>query len=118
METALVEWDRRIGALEAARDREIPGAPAQRAYQLHVELGVAYRARGRGADALREFDAAVALRPSASDVQVLRALTLEAAGRSEEAGKAFRAAWTLDPRDAGQGVLRDPAARRRECSGA
>ena len=30
-----------------------------------------------------------ALRPSASDVQVLRALTLEAAGRSEEAGRRF-----------------------------
>jgi tetratricopeptide (TPR) repeat protein len=30
---------------------------------------------------------------------VLRALTLEAAGRSEEAGKAFRAAWNLDASD-------------------
>ena len=57
---------------------------------------MAYRARGRLADALREFDAAVALRPSASDLQLLRALTLEAAGRAEEAGKAFRTAWNLD----------------------
>src|SRR6185436_8225418 len=32
-------------------------------------------------------------------VQVLRALTLEAAGRAEEAGKAFRAAWNLDVRN-------------------
>ena len=65
-----------------------------------MELGVAYRARGRVADALREFEAALALQPSGSDVQVLRGLTLEAVGRSEEAGKAFRAAWNLDPRDA------------------
>jgi tetratricopeptide (TPR) repeat protein len=99
METALVEWDRRIGALEAGVEREIPGAPDQRAYRLHVELGVAYRARGRIADALREFDAAAALQPSASDVQVLRALTLEAAGRTEQAGMAFRTAWTLDASD-------------------
>src|SRR5438093_9824351 len=99
MESALVEWDRHISALEAGVDRAMPGAPDQRAYQLHVELGVAYRARGRIADALREFDAAVALHPSASDVQLLRALTLEAAGRTDQAGKAFRAAWNLDARD-------------------
>jgi tetratricopeptide (TPR) repeat protein len=99
MGTALVEWDRHISALEARVDRAIPGVPDERAYQLHVELGVAYRARGRIADALREFDAAVALRPSVSDLQVVRALTLEAAGRSEQAGKAFRAAWTFDARD-------------------
>jgi tetratricopeptide (TPR) repeat protein len=99
MRSALVEWDRHISALEARVDRESAGARDQRAYQGHVELGVAYRTRGRLADALREFDAAIALQPSASDLQVLRALTLEAAGRLEEAGKAFRAAWTLDARD-------------------
>jgi tetratricopeptide (TPR) repeat protein len=99
MGTALVAWDRQLNALEDAAAREISAAPAPRAYRLHVELGVAYRARGRLADALREFDAAVAIQPSASDVQVLRALTLEAAGRSEEAGKAFRTAWSLDPRN-------------------
>ena len=99
MGTALVEWDRYISALEAKVVREIPGAPDQRAYQLQVELGVVYRARGRLVDALREFDAAVALRPSASDLQVVRALTLEAASRPKEAGKAFRAAWKFDARD-------------------
>ena len=99
MGTALVAWDRNIRALEARADRAVPGAPDQGAYQLHVELGVAYRTRGRVVEALREFDAAVALRPSASDLQVLRALTLETAGRSEEAGEAFRAAWNLDDRD-------------------
>jgi tetratricopeptide (TPR) repeat protein len=99
MGTALVEWDRTIAVLEGRTAREISGAPDQRAYLLHVELGVVYRARGRLVDALREFDAAVALRPSASDVQVLRALTLEAAGRPEEAAKAFRAALKFDAGD-------------------
>jgi tetratricopeptide (TPR) repeat protein len=96
---ALAEWDRRIAALRARSDGEFAGAPtAARAYQLHVELGVAYRARGRMADALREFDAAAGIRPS-SDVQVMRALTLESDGRVDEAGHAFRAAWSLDPRN-------------------
>jgi tetratricopeptide (TPR) repeat protein len=99
METALIEWDRAIAALEGRALREIPGAPDQLAFRLHVELGVVYRARGRLLDALREFDAALALRPSASDLQVLRALTLEAAGRPEEAAKAFRAALKFDARN-------------------
>jgi tetratricopeptide (TPR) repeat protein len=96
IESALVEWDRNIRALEVRVGREIRSVPDPRAYQLHVELGVAYRVRGRIADALREFDTAVALRPSSSDLQVLRALTLEAAGRSQESGQAFRSAWNLD----------------------
>jgi tetratricopeptide (TPR) repeat protein len=60
-----------------------------------VELGVAYRARGRLSDALRQFDAAAKLQPS-SDLQMLRALTLEAMDRFQEAGQAFRTAWELD----------------------
>jgi tetratricopeptide (TPR) repeat protein len=94
---ALAEWDRRIGALKAQADGELAGSPtAEHAFQRHVELGVAYRARGRMAEAMREFDAAVRIRPS-SDVQVLRALTVESGGRFDEAGSAFRAAWSLDP---------------------
>jgi tetratricopeptide (TPR) repeat protein len=96
MAIALVEWDRRVAALEARAVREMAGASDERAYQLHVELGVTYRTRGRTSEALRELDAAIAHRPDASDLQVLRALTLEAAGRSDEAGAAFRAAWVLD----------------------
>jgi len=96
---ALAEWDRRIDALKANADRALAGAPAaEQAYQLHVELGVAYRVRGRRADALREFDAAAAIRAS-SDLQILRALTLEAEGRIDEAGRAFQAAWSLDARN-------------------
>src|SRR5262249_37690784 len=87
MAAALAEWDRNINTLSARVRREAAGAPNDGTYRLHVELGVAYRARGRVADALRELDEAAALRPSSSDVQMLRALTLEAAGRSADAGK-------------------------------
>jgi tetratricopeptide (TPR) repeat protein len=51
------------------------------------------------ADAIREFDVGLALQPASPDLQVLRALTLEAMGRPDEAGQAFRAAWKLDVRD-------------------
>ena len=47
-----------------------------------------------------------------------RALTLEAAGRPAEAGKAFRTAWHLDSRRSRQGVLRDAAAECRRRGGA
>jgi tetratricopeptide (TPR) repeat protein len=96
MAAALAEWDRNISALSARVSRESAGAPNDGTYRLHAELGVAYRVRGRVADALRELDAAAALRPSSSDTQMLRALTLEAAGRPAEAGKAFLDAWHLD----------------------
>jgi tetratricopeptide (TPR) repeat protein len=99
MATALAEWDRNINALEAGVGRASAGAPNDGTYRLHVALGVAYRVRGRVADALREFDAAAALRPSSADVQMLRALTLEAAGRPAEAGKAFLDAWHLNTGD-------------------
>jgi tetratricopeptide (TPR) repeat protein len=99
MQSALAEWDRNIATLEARVARDRRGAPDLRAAQLHVELGVAYRTRGRLAAALREFDAATTLRPSGSDVRVLQALTLEASGRSAEAAQSFQAAWTLDPRN-------------------
>src|SRR5436190_1585637 len=99
MAPALAEWDRNIKALESRVSRETARAINDGTYRLHVELGVAYRVRGRVADALREFDTAAALRPSSSDVQMLRALTLEAAGRPAEAGKAFLDAWHLDTGD-------------------
>src|SRR5262245_53186308 len=96
MGTALAGWDRDIAALEARVIRDVAGAPDRQAYRLRVELGVAYQTRGRTADALKQFEAAVALQPPASDVQVLRGLALEAAGRIDEAGGAFRAAWAAD----------------------
>jgi len=92
---ALEGWDRAIGELESRIVHEA-GAPPDRTFQLHVELGLAYRTRGRVPEALRELDAAAALRPVSSDLQVLRALTLERADRIEKAGRAFQAAWRLD----------------------
>ncbi|HEY7190754.1 MAG TPA: tetratricopeptide repeat protein [Vicinamibacterales bacterium] len=97
MAAALAEWDRDISALRARTSAELQGASDQRVFQLHVELGLAYRRRGTSADALREFDAAAARMPRASDIHVLRGLTFEAAGDVESAKRAFNTAWSLDP---------------------
>jgi len=97
--SALAEWDRSISALEARTAAELKGAPEPRAFQLHAELGLAHRRRGNFSAALREFDAAAALMPRASDIHVLRALTLEAEGDNENAGRAFHTAWSLDPQN-------------------
>lgn len=90
MQAALAEWDRQIQALEAS------AAPSGEPFERHLALGLAYRRRGRQADALGQFDTAATLRPGSSDVHVLRGLTLEASGRMAEAGQAFHAAWTSD----------------------
>src|SRR4051812_25567684 len=55
---AVAEWDRAIEAQESRTGRELTETSA-RAFQLHVEMGVAYQQRGRFDDAIREFDAAL-----------------------------------------------------------
>jgi tetratricopeptide (TPR) repeat protein len=100
MKGALAEWDRQIGTLEALASQrasaDIPEGRLDEAFKHHVVLGLTYRRRGRLDDAVRQFDRAAALQPGASDVHLLNALTLEAAARREDAGRAFRAAWTRD----------------------
>jgi tetratricopeptide (TPR) repeat protein len=95
LDGALKAWDRRLDQLEAQVARDVPTATADAARRLHVELGLAYRLRGRLTDALAAFERAAARQPTA-DVHVLRALTLEAAGRPGDASDAFVAAWRLD----------------------
>lgn len=98
MQTALTDWDRHIETLARRVTRE-RDAGNDRVFQLHVELGLAYRQRGRFDDALRELDAAARMQPGASDIHVLRALTFDAAGRPAEAGAAYRTAWRRDAAD-------------------
>jgi tetratricopeptide (TPR) repeat protein len=97
MALALTEWDRQLTL-----------RPQGDALQRHHMLGLAYHQRGRLNDALREFDAAIALRPTpsfASDIHLNRALTLEAAGNAVEASEAFRMAWTGDVAHPGKAYL-------------
>lgn len=116
---ALADWDAAIRSIEAQAQREWPTALNERAWRLHVDLGIAYRNRGRLVDALQEFDIALSLRSTDSDLQLLRALTLEADGHPAAAADAFRQAWSLAPSDTAKAYealrrgLRDAAERAR-----
>lgn len=96
MEAALTEWDRQIRNLEAQVNPTTNDPSIERAFQRHLDLALMYRRRGRLNEALEQFRAAAALQPGASEVHLLRALTLEAAGNTDEAGRAYEAAWTRD----------------------
>lgn len=111
MEEALAEWDRRIAAQEVTNAGKQDGAAAD-SDKGHIELGIAYCLRGRFSDALREFDAAGAARATSPDAHLLRAHTLDALRRSDEAAREVAAAWTLDDRNpvAAYQLLARPAA--------
>jgi tetratricopeptide (TPR) repeat protein len=105
MAAGLDVWDEEIEALEA--NRPAPGRnvlPAT-AFQIHVALAVAYAERPHFANALREIDAALGIQPQQANLHRLRALVLDAMGRTSEAGGAFRTAWQLDPADPGKAYL-------------
>jgi tetratricopeptide (TPR) repeat protein len=104
LRSALTEWDRGLGAMRAP----------------HLEMGRAYRQRGRLDDAVREYEAAILEEPRRADLQLLRALTLEAAGRLPESSQAFVSAAALDPANpvhayyaAQRAANADPAERAR-----
>ena len=92
MSQALAEWDREIAALET----EVRTAPA---VEKRLALGRMYATRGRFDEALRELDMAGRMQPQRADVQVLRGVILDAAGKSAEAADAFRAASMIDRND-------------------
>ena len=98
MALALTEWDRELANLRPQGD----------ALQRHHRLGLSFHQRGRLNEALREFDAVIALRPTppfASDIHLDRALTLEAAGKAVDAREAYRLAWTGDVSHPGKAYL-------------
>jgi len=94
----LPEWDRTLREYESNIQTIAPTAPPGRVLEIHRKMGMLYLARGRNEDAVREFDAAVALSPEPL-FHLFRGLAHNAAGRPAEALKAYAAASTLDPAD-------------------
>lgn len=75
-----------------------PSAKDRRMSEVHHDLGVEALRQGRGPDALREFDAAIAADEGFADAHRGRALVLDLAfGRAEEAEKSYRRAVALRP---------------------
>jgi tetratricopeptide (TPR) repeat protein len=94
----LAEWDQTLRDYESNIQAIVPTAPPGRVLEIHRRMGMLYLARGRHEDAVREFDAAVAL--SAEPLfHLFRGLALNAVGRSAEALNAYAAASTRDRAD-------------------
>jgi tetratricopeptide (TPR) repeat protein len=96
MSRSLAEWDQSLRAIESRAATDLAAAPPASAAKIHVELGRAYVARGRGDDALREFDAAARLDSGRPDALLYQGLIHDAAGREADAARAFHAAWERD----------------------
>ena len=67
---------------------------------LHLELGNSYAARGRAAEAAKEYELATDLTPARSDAWRNRAILAERSGRTEDAKDYYAVALYLDPADA------------------
>lgn len=100
MARGLAEWDARIAGVEAGFRADVATAPPQAAARMHATLGTVYLERGRIADALARFDAAIELDRSLAPVHVLRGLAYERSNRSADAAAAYRAALRANPSDA------------------
>jgi tetratricopeptide (TPR) repeat protein len=92
---ALAQWDREIQTA-AASVSEASKTRSPDLVDRRISLARMYADRGRRADALSELDTAAVLEPRRAQIQVLRGLILEDAGRSADALEAFRAARAAD----------------------
>ena len=98
LQRGLAEWDQTLREYETNVAAIRPTAAESRVLEMHRTMGLFYLARGRHADAIREFDAAVARSPDPL-FHLFRGLALDGARRQAEALKAFATASTLDPSD-------------------
>jgi tetratricopeptide (TPR) repeat protein len=98
MERGLAEWDQTLREYASNIITIGPTASAGRVLDMHRTMGMFYLVRGRSGDAVREFDAAVALSPEPL-FHLFRGLAHEAAGRPDEALKAYGTAAMLDRAD-------------------
>jgi tetratricopeptide (TPR) repeat protein len=99
MTVALEAWDREVRDAERQLRSRLEGADVQTTLQVHAVLAALYLDRGRLGDALREFEAAIAIDPARAAFHLYAGLLHQASGRPAEAASAFRLAWRLDPAD-------------------
>ncbi len=104
LDRAAAAWDAAIAAYEAEAARN-PPADATRAASMHLALGGLYLDRTRLADAIREFDAAIALDPARADAFTMRGLASAAAHDVRGAAASFRKALDLEPSDTARAYL-------------
>ena len=96
LDRSVTRWDDAIREYEAEASKRPPADPTLAA-RMHVALGGLYLDRARLADAIREFDAALALDGSRPDTFTLRGLASAAAHDTRGAATSFKKALDLDP---------------------
>src|SRR5688572_8313681 len=99
LSSALARWDTSSREAEVELRARLRRADPQTALQAHTVLASTSIERGRFAEAIREFDAAIRIDPRRAAFHRLKALSYQALGRQADAAAAFRAAWTIDPAD-------------------
>jgi tetratricopeptide (TPR) repeat protein len=99
MTAALAAWDREIRDTESQLQARLKGADANTALEVHAILAALYLDRSRFDDALREFEAAIAVDPQRAAFHRYRGLIYLATAQAAEAAEAFHTAWRLEPMD-------------------
>jgi tetratricopeptide (TPR) repeat protein len=99
LSTALVRWDLDLGAAELQLRPRLKGADTRTALEVHTILASLYAERSRFSEALRELDEVIRIDPNRAVFHRFRALAYRAAGRPEDAAKAYRTAWLVDGND-------------------
>ncbi len=99
MARGIAQWDAAVSNVEAGLASQIGGAPPQVAARMRATLGAVYLERGRLAEALEQFDAAVRLDPEVRDVHSLRGLLYQRMNRPSDAQSAFRSAMGQEAGD-------------------
>lgn len=102
---SLAAWDRAMADRATALRARLPTADPSEAAHIHETLGADLLQRSRLPDALAAFEEGRQHDPESVRLELLRAFTLEALGRQEEAALGFARAWMLDPGDAAAAYL-------------
>ena len=99
MAAALAAWDGEIRDAESQLRPRLKAADPQTALQVHTILASLYLERGRFADALREFDADIAIDSTRAAFHRYKAVIYQGTARPAEAAGAYRTAWLREPND-------------------
>ena len=99
MTAALAAWDGEIRDAESQLRPRLKAADPQTALQVHTILASLYLERGRFADALREFDADIAIDSTRAAFHRYKAVIYQGTARPAEAAGAYRTAWLREPND-------------------
>ena len=104
LDRAVSQWDDVLTEYELEMAKRAPADPRSAA-SMHVALGGLYLDRARYADAIREFDAAIALDGARAATFTLKGLASAAARDARGAALSFKKSLDLEPTDTARAYL-------------